>query len=166
MEDDVLRTAELSDDGLYRYSLTRVWGRPRDMLTFVMLNPSTADHQKDDPTIRRCMGFARSWGFGAITVVNLYALRATRPVHLWEAADPVGPRNDEAIRQAAREASRSVHDYVIAAWGANAKPDRVDHVRRIVEMRTQTRALGLTQNGSPRHPLYVKGDTQPIVMWQ
>lgn len=152
------RAASISEDGLYRYALHRWWGWG-DRLGFVMLNPSTADAEVDDPTIRRCVGFARSLGFDGIRVVNLYAFRATKPADLWRAAEPTGgQRNDDLLRELLRQAKAQP---VIAAWGANAKPDRVaefmswpgsEHVR----------ALGFTKAGAPRHPLYLRADAQPV----
>ena len=116
------REAELSEDRLYRYRLTRIWGDgPR--ATFVMLNPSTADEHVDDPTLRRCMGFARAWGLGGLNVVNLSAFRATIPAELWRAVDPIGPDNDDYLRAAGASG-----EPLIAAWGNNAKLHRVQEV--------------------------------------
>jgi hypothetical protein len=92
--------ATFDPTGAYRYALWRVWDGNRPPLVFVMLNPSIADAERDDPTIRRCLGFACAWGYGALTVVNLFALRATCPHTLRRAADPVGPDNDEHLRAA------------------------------------------------------------------
>lgn len=151
---DVLRTAYVSDDGRYRWTLHRRWGG-RSVAVFVMLNPSTADGTQDDPTIRRCMGFARRWGMGGITVVNLYAYRATKPADLWLADDPVGPLNDYHITTQTEQA-----EVVVAAWGANAKPERVEKVLALRGMEKLT-ALDLTKDGHPRHPLYLRADLEP-----
>lgn len=153
--------AHLSADGLYRYSLYRRWvptGTDATWVTFVMLNPSTADAEVDDPTIRRCKAFARAWGYGGLHVVNLYAYRATKPRDLWTAADPVGPRNDDIIRGFANTGWP-----MVAAWGANARPDRVEAVLRLLGT-SVFQSLGVTKDGHPRHPLYVKGDT-PLTPW-
>ncbi len=147
------RTAEISPDGLYRYLLGRRWGEgPR--ATFVMLNPSTADAEQDDPTIRRCVGFAKSWGMGAVQVANLYALRSTDPAALWRAADPVGPDNDAVLTACAM-----VHEGapLVAAWGAHAKPRRVRHVLQLPGFE-RLQVLGVTKSGQPRHPLYLRSD--------
>lgn len=147
---EMVRTAEISPDGRYRYILGRRWASgPR--ATFIMLNPSTADAEQDDPTIRRCIGFARSWGMGALQVVNLYALRSTDPSALWRAIDPIGPDNDNVLTAAA-----IVHTDapLVAAWGANAKPWRVANVIRLPGME-RLQALGVTKDGHPRHPLYL-----------
>lgn len=129
------------------------------MATFVMLNPSTADADQDDPTIRRCIAFARAWGCGSLRVVNLYAWRATKPAELWTAADPVGPENDEYLEGAARFAV-TFRFPLIAAWGANARPDRIDAVRKLPGME-RLEVLALTRGGHPRHPLYLRGDLMP-----
>lgn len=155
----VKRTAALSDCGAYRYRLIRHWGM--DMpLPFIMLNPSTADATVDDPTIRRCVGFARTLGYGGIGVWNLYAYRATKPADLWTADDPVGPENDRRLRNVLRWAHLQGVP-VVAAWGAHAKPARVREVLAM-EGAGNLRCLGLTKAGAPRHPLYVRADA-PLV---
>lgn len=151
-------TAWISGCRRYRYRLGRNWsegwGRPA---VFVMLNPSTADAFVDDPTIRRCIGFAKAWGCERLIVVNLYAFRATKPRDLWEAEDPVGAENDAHIRDAACTAAE--HDGpLVAAWGANARPDRVAQVLELPGM-DRLQALGVTKNGAPRHPLYLRTDS-------
>lgn len=112
------RDATISECGRYRYDLGRTWVEPGDALadtycTFIMLNPSTADGTQDDPTICRCINFAKSWGMGGLMVVNLFAWRATKPDDLLRAADPIGPENDRYIDEACRMAQ-----FVVAAWGA------------------------------------------------
>ena len=92
----IRKTADISDCGAYRYRLTREWS-DKPLLPFVMLNPSDANAEIDDPTIRRCMGFARAWGYGGIVVGNLYAFRTPYPETLWKAPDPYGPLNDAAL---------------------------------------------------------------------
>lgn len=111
-----------------------------------MLNPSTADGTQDDPTLRRCLGFARDWGYGSLTVANLYAYRATDPAELKQVADPVGPECDYYLQRCAEEAS-----LVMAAWGMHAQPGRVAQVRSILGPGVM--ALAWTKAGQPRHPL-------------
>lgn len=153
-------TAKISEDGRYRYLLTRTWEESVWPLAFIMLNPSTADAHQDDPTIRRCIGFAKRFGFGGITVANLYAYRATKPADLWRAADPVGPENDGMLSGLLR--SRAEADVLaIAAWGANAKPDRVRAVLSLPGA-DRLQCLGVTKAGAPRHPLYLRGSAEPI----
>lgn len=155
--------ALISGCGHYRYWLTRpseTLYPDRGTALFVMLNPSTADHTEDDPTIRRCRGFARTWGCAGLTVANLYALRSTNPAGLWSNGDPVGPDNDRHLESLLRE-----YTDVVCAWGANARADRVAEFCELVS-RTNARlwCLGTTKAGAPRHPLYVKS-TQPLIEW-
>lgn len=155
--------AVISNCGQYRYVLTR---RFDDMLAdhplalFLMLNPSTADADLDDPTIRRCIGFAKAWGCSGVVVVNLYALRSTDPSQLWRHEEPVGKMNDKWI---SRLGAESVD--VICAWGANAKAERVEEVVKMLESNgARLWCLGTTKSGAPRHPLYVKAD-QKLIPW-
>jgi hypothetical protein len=164
----VIRDANLSVDGRYRYTLSRRWddqlsltGDRAAPVVWVMLNPSTADHQVDDPTIRRCVGFSRREGYTALTVVNLFALRASDPKELARADDPVGPGNDAAIVGAVYEVLTD-GGLVIAAWSAHQHPLMVERIARVREIArecaTPLRCLGHTKAGHPRHPLYVRGD--------
>lgn len=151
--------ADLSACGTYRYRLTRQWA---DRLwgvgtaTFIMLNPSIADAGHDDPTVRRCVGYAKAWGADGLTVVNLYALVATDHRDLWKHPDPVGPENDDWLVEAAQRAN--VEGWpLVAAWGANARPDRVERVLNLLGSRKLT-ALGVTKAGAPRHPVRLRSD--------
>ena len=156
------KEADITPDGLYRYALRRSWDPAVWPLAFIMLNPSTADTEIDDPTIRRCMGFARRLGYGGITVYNLYAYRATKPADLWKVEDPVGPGNDHWLNACLY--SRYMADLpVVAAWGANARPDRVDAVMRMRGAENLC-CFGVTKAGAPRHPLYLPGDAE-LVPW-
>ena len=101
----------------YRYALERRWDHMRPYLVMVMLNPSTADAVRDDPTIRRCVGFAKKARAGGLLVLNLFAYRATDPRELREAADPVGPENDEIIKRHLDGMSLYEGTKVVAAWG-------------------------------------------------
>lgn len=159
---DVRRMAVFSEDMKYRYSLVRDWGMGRRAV-FVMLNPSIADGDGDDPTVRRCMGFARDWSCTGIEVVNLYALVSTDPKGLWTADDPIGPDNDSFIRTAARYAQEK-NAPLIAAWGANAKPERVRQVLTLPGM-ARVHHLGLTKARQPKHPLYLRKDTRPTPLF-
>ena len=152
------RTASFSRDGRYRYALGREWGEG-PTLTWVMLNPSTADHRRDDPTIRRCMAFSRAWGFGGLRVVNLFALRATSPRALLDASDPIGPRGSRVLRESLGSA-----EGVVAAWG-NVHPrlvSRADAARPLLPHGAW--CLGTTRRGEPLHPLYVRGGTEPVML--
>lgn len=157
--------AVISECGLYRYELERWWSDGPGVL-WVMLNPSTADASVDDPTIRRCRGFTRAWGLGGFGVVNLFALRATRPTHLLDHPDPVGPLNESFIRRWLRWDRVAL---VIVAWGAwkvPALPDMDRDVRAWAEQEQRPLwCLGTTKMGDPRHPLYVKAD-KAIEPWR
>ncbi len=158
------RQADISACGRYRYWLTRRWDFDLPTVLFVMLNPSRADARDDDPTIRKCMGFARRWGMGGIEVVNLYPWRATNPADL-----PAGPevfgdarfggheRNAVAIRQAASAADR-----IVAAWGAKAGPWQSQPDVVLGLLSGEVEALRLTKHGHPWHPLYVPYDVEPV----
>lgn len=141
--------------GMYRYSLWREWCPDSLPVAFIMLNPSTADDRKDDPTIRRCIGFAHAWGFGALEVVNLFAYRATDSRKLIGVDDPVGPENDGYIMHAVERCS-----YIVVAWGT--KGVLLDRNRQVIRLLAGWRhvgCLGVTKDGHPRHPLYVRGNT-------
>jgi hypothetical protein len=137
----------------YRYRLWRRWAAGAPVL-FVMLNPSTADAERDDPTIRRCVGFARAWGFAGMTVVNLFALRATDPARLRRARDPVGRDNDCHIAAAAAGAGT-----VVVAWGTHGELGARDRAVLALLAPHRPRCLGLTRGGHPRHPLYLPART-------
>lgn len=148
--------AEISDDGLYRFVLGRRWDEALPECVFIMLNPSTADASEDDPTIRRCINFAKSLGCGSLLVGNLYAFRATDPNDLFKATEPTGGAKNDAVL--AELLNRG--EIVIAGWGAHAKSDRVAELLRLPGANRIT-ALGTTKAGAPRHPLYVHGATIP-----
>lgn len=153
--DPVKRWATISDDGRYRWVLGREWANNGDhMATFIMLNPSTADGELDDPTIRRCIGFAKAWGCDGLLVGNLYAYRATDPRDLWKADEPTGGDRNDAMIQELILRARARKDPLVAAWGANARPERVRAVRSMRGSDWFT-ALGTTKDGAPRHPLYL-----------
>lgn len=155
----MLCSAELSGCRLYRYRLTRIWtgdeNGPR-MVNFVMLNPSTADDLQDDPTIRRCIRFAKDWGYDGLHVTNLYALRATDPRRLKEVDDPYGIQNSAHLTSVAARAAR-----VVVAWGNRAPMDfslGVAISLRRISREGVIYCLGITKKGQPVHPLYQPAD--------
>lgn len=157
--------AIISECGAYRYRLHRRWLGGEGFALFVMLNPSTADASADDPTIRRCIDFAKRWGRCGIIVINLFAYRATSPANLVKAVDPVGPENDNIILSTAvRFRNWPSHLQVVFAWGAHAKTaERATAVHKIFEhYGLAPMCLGTTKAGHPRHPLYVPSST-PLV---
>lgn len=155
---EIRGTARFDETGLYRYALTRRWSEgPR--VCFVLLNPSTADAQVNDPTVRRCIGYAMDWGAGSLDVVNIFALRSTDPKGLRMVDDPVGPRNDRAILTAARRS-----DTIVAAWGNHGLlGGRGDFVRTMLHARgIDLQMLEISGAGQPKHPLYLSGRARPV----
>ena len=159
-KDDAASTAVYSDCERYRYTLTRVWDATGKKAAFVMLNPSTATEVQNDPTVERCERRARTLGFGAFRVCNIFAWRDTDPFQMRKARDPVGMRNDDAIKDACTWA-----DTVIAAWGTHgAHLDRGTAVEALMRGTGQTiYHLGLSKDGHPKHPLYIAYAQQPVL---
>lgn len=151
-------SAVLSICGAYRYLLTRTWDKRLAVCTWLMLNPSVADAETDDPTIRRCIGFAKHWAFGGIRVVNLYALRSPDSKVLGTAEYPIAEKsdpwkNDRYILAAIRQSTLAVAGF---GNGSLWNPRRVLHVRDMVRTEgLQMKCLGLTASGQPVHPLYI-----------
>lgn len=155
--DAVSRTTILSPCRTYRYTLWRDCGglAGDGYAMFIGLNPSTADEVQDDPTIRRCVNFAKSWGYGALCMTNLFAFRATDPAQMKRAADPVGPDNDRYLVELARNAS-----VVVAAWGTHGRFQGRDAVVR--QLVPDLHYLRLTEDKHPGHPLYLPAHLQPV----
>ncbi|WP_180054180.1 MULTISPECIES: DUF1643 domain-containing protein [unclassified Acinetobacter] len=146
--------AEISECSKYRYSLWRIWDKDKPIFTFIGLNPSTADHVQDDPTITRCINFAKSWGGGGIYMANLFAYRATKPQEMMAQEDPIGTQNDEYLY---RLASQSKH--IIACWGNDgAFKERSAFVKQL--LKDKLYYLELNKSGEPKHPLYIHSSTQ------
>jgi hypothetical protein len=140
----------------YRYMLARQWeyGTP-SYAAFIGLNPSTADEVKDDPTIRCCVGFAKSWGLGGLVMLNLFAFRATQPKAMLAAVDPIGPDNDRHLAAYCDDAA-----FVIACWGRHGA-----HLGRATEVKALVPnlcCLALNKDGSPHHPLYLPKTLTPM----
>lgn len=150
------RDAVLSDCGTYRYLLRRTWDHSKPRALVVMLNPSTADAEVDDATIRSLVRLLRGAGYGSFEVVNVFAFRSTDPKRLTEAADPVGPRNLPII-----EAAIGRCDVAICAWGAHpmARGASVEIRNAIRAARPAMYCFGKTKDGDPKHPLYIKSGT-------
>jgi hypothetical protein len=147
-----------SEDGRFRYVLTRDLPGKGPPLVFCMLNPSTANATQDDQTIRRCIGFANREGASMLVVVNLYAYRATSPTDLVLAGWPTGEMNDRVLRWAGGD-----HQRIVCAWGANAQRQRANEACLIFrDAPAELVCLGMTKDGSPRHPLYVRAG-QPFM---
>lgn len=160
---ETLPKAVFSEDRMYRYMLTRQWDNTKPYVAFVGLNPSIADENLDDPTIRRCIGYAKAWGMGGIIMVNLFAFRATDPKDMKAAKDPIGPENNRYLRNVIRDAHT-----VVAAWGNHGTyMGRGATVKKMYEAEQfagyiHLTCLELSKNGSPKHPLYLKKDLVPF----
>lgn len=142
--------------GAYRYLLWRSWDEFAPRLGFVMLNPSRADAVLDDPTIRRCVGFARSWNFGGLEVVNLFAYRTAQPIELRRVNDPIGTENDAYLTSLSQRV-----DQIVLAWGNGGKLQNRDRSVLSLLSPAPLCCLGTTRSGQPRHPLYLRRDVMP-----
>lgn len=151
----IIKSAKFSGDKVFRYTLWREWDSTKGFVMFIGLNPSTADEINDDPTIRRCIGFAQSWGFGALCMTNLFAFRATQPSDLQRARNPIGILNDEYLLFNSHRAK-----VIIAAWGVNGS--LLGRDKKVMELIPELSYLKLTKNGYPSHPLYLPKTLKPI----
>ncbi|MGB1140967.1 MAG: DUF1643 domain-containing protein [Halioglobus sp.] len=148
-------TASLSRCRRYRFALWRTWDDTMPYAMFIGLNPSTADETTDDPTLVRCMNFARTWGYGGVCMANLFAFRATDPLDMKAAEDPVGRRNNHWLKKLAADAG-----IVIAAWGNDgAYMDRAERVKALVP---DLYCLKMNRTGQPAHPLYQPATRRPV----
>jgi hypothetical protein len=156
-------SAILSECRKYRYALARgtnVTSPHPESILFIMLNPSKADEIYNDPTIIRCKGFVKRWKSPGLIVGNLYALRSKYPKALWKANDPVGPANDDYLELLIKKVK-----FIVCAWGTNAKKDRIKTFLRLAnKCGVRLYCLGITKDGHPRHPLFVKKD-QKLIQW-
>jgi len=147
--------ASFSRCGQYRYTLTRIWDESKKKVYLIGLNPSTADKEFDDPTIRRCIGLCAGWGYGGFEIMNLFAYRTPDPSHLKKADHPVGKRNDSYIRRAV-----SQDNDLILMWGNHGNYlERDNAVCRLIGDKSCWCA-GVTATGAPKHFLYLRGDTR------
>lgn len=145
--------ADFSECGRYRYSLERKWADGPQVL-FVMFNPSTASHTEDDPTIGRCISFAKTWGFGSLKVGNLFAFKTPYPVELFREDNPVGEENDRLLADLSKSA-----DLTVAAWGNNGK--FMGRGNAVLAGLKNPHFLKMTKKGEPWHPLYLPRDAKP-----
>jgi hypothetical protein len=142
----------------YRYVLWRVWNESLPYLCVIGLNPSTADENVPDPTLKKCCKYAEKFGYGSLCMVNLFAYRTKNPKVCFAARDPVGPDNDKHLRAAVAGAGM-----VLAAWGNDgARMGRADHVRRMLAI--PMHCLAINDTGQPAHPLYQPDNATPILM--
>ena len=146
--------AVISSCGKYRYLLSRVWSEDSPLITWIMLNPSVATAEIDDATIRRCINFSRSWGYGGMEVVNLFALRATDPSVLVTADDPIGPENNYYLQRIPLEHK------IIAAWGVHGKLFNRSNTVKYLLVGRAVECLGKCANGEPKHPVRLAAATK------
>lgn len=145
------KSAILSECGLYRYALRRRQALEPTMI-FIGLNPSTADAELDDPTIRKCRHFAKRFGYSGFIMVNLFAWRSQSPAEMMRAAAPIGPDNDTWLRFILGASTLKV-----CAWGNDGS--FMDRDRFVMGLGYQFHCLGVNKDGSPKHPLYLKNET-------
>jgi hypothetical protein len=148
--------ADISADGLYRYSLWRIWEPTQPLVMFIGLNPSTADATTDDHTIRRCLRFSSDWGYGGLVMTNLFAFRATNPTVMLAAPSPIGAKNDRVIMRWAQRAS-----LIVAIWGT--KGHYQERHQAIASQFPHLYCLGVTKDGCPRHPARLRSDTELVM---
>ena len=144
------KASQLSPCRTYRYALDRIWDPHLPALLWVLYNPSTADETEDDPTLRRCISFARSWGYGGLCIINLFSLRTPDPSILRGHSQPKGPDHERCFQEALEG-----HSDVVCAWGLQGGPISSHFspgTHRIFH-------LGLNRDGSPKHPLYLPSST-------
>lgn len=151
----MIRKASLSRCGQYRYSLSRQWDASLGTVCFIGLNPSTADAYQDDPTIRRCIGFAKSWGYGGLIIVNVFAFRTPYPNALKQADEPIGPRNAHYLNLA-----KKTSDLQVAIWGNDGT--FLNQAARIQKRFENLHVIRMNQSGQPAHPLYLPKQLKPI----
>ncbi len=148
-----LKRTIFGPDRLFRYALWRKWDdKSLEFVQFVGLNPSTANEIDNDPTIRRCIAFAKFWGYGALSMTNLFAFRATDPAKLRTCRDPIGPKNDEHLLAVATHANA-----IIAAWGTRG--GLLNRDEKVIRLIGNLQCFGVTRDGHPKHPLYLPKTT-------
>ena len=150
-----MKLAEFSPCRRYRYTLWREWICGSGYAQFICLNPSTATDTEDDPTVRRCINFSKSWGYAGFCMTNLFAYRSTQPDYMKAADDPIGNENDLHLINVARDAA-----VIVAAWGTHGSfMNRDVHVINLIK---NLHYLRLTQGGHPQHPLYLPSTLKPL----
>lgn len=153
---------EFSPCRKWRYTLWRKWDEgffeePKGYMMVIGLNPSTADETKDDPTIRRCIAFAKQWGYNGLCMTNIFAWRDTKPEDMRKAEDPIGPANNHWLVECAQNA-----DLIVAAWGKHGT--YLNRSKQVVELMPKGKLVCLKKNedGSPQHPLYIPSNIVPV----
>ncbi len=147
--------AKFSTNRIYRYALWRIWDENLPKVLFIGLNPSTADEINNDPTIRRCIGYAKDWGYGGYIMGNIFSFRSTNPHVMKKAKNPVGPNNNMWLLKLHNEA-----DLTIAAWGNHGK--FLNRGKEVFKLIPKIQCLRITKEGFPSHPLYLPKNLKPF----
>lgn len=151
--------ADFSTDRVHRYALWRTWDKSKEIAMFIGLNPSTADEVKNDPTVSRCINYAKQWGFGGMIMSNIFAYRATDPKVMKNAEDPVGPENDQWLLKSAKEVS-----LIMAVWGNHG--EFLGRGKAVLSLfdGIELHCLTMNKTGHPKHPLYCSGSLKPVLI--
>lgn len=149
------KQANISKDKIYRYTLSRTWDSTKPTVLFIGLNPSIADENVDDPTVTRCINFAKDWGYGTLLMANLFAYRSTYPKEIYLIDDPIGKDNDYYLLECVKQS-----DLIIACWGNNGT--YMGREKIIKELVPNLYCLQKNKNGTPHHPLRLPRNINPI----
>ena len=149
------KKAIISKDKIYRYKLSRTWDSTKPTILFIGLNPSIADENIDDPTITRCINFAKDWGYGTLLIANLFAFRSTYPKDIYLIDDPIGKDNDHYLLECVTQS-----DLIVACWGNNGT--YMNREKVITELVPNLYCLQKNKNGTPHHPLRPPRNIHPL----
>ncbi|WP_247950462.1 DUF1643 domain-containing protein [Streptococcus constellatus] len=149
------KKAIISKDKIYRYKLSRTWDSTKPTILFIGLNPSIADENVDDPTITRCINFAKDWGYGTLLMANLFAFRSTYPKDIYLIDDPIGKDNDHYLLECVTQS-----DLIVACWGNNGT--YMNREKVIKELVPNLYCLQKNKNGTPHHPLRLPRNIDPV----
>lgn len=149
------KRAIISKDKIYRYKLSRTWDSTKPTILFIGLNPSIADENVDDPTITRCINFAKDWGYGTLLMANLFAFRSTYPKDIYLIDDPIGKDNDHYLLECVTQS-----DLIVACWGNNGT--YMNREKVITELVPNLYCLQKNKNGTPHHPLRPPRNIHPV----
>jgi len=150
--------AYFSNNRKYRYTLFRIWDSEKQYAVFIGLNPSTADETQNDPTVTRCINYAKAWGYGGLYMLNIFAYRATDPREMKKAASPIGDENNHWILHVCNRAG-----IIVACWGTHGTfLNRHKEILKLLDLHNVW-CLGVTKDNIPKHPLYLKSNLEPVM---
>lgn len=156
---NTIKGAAFSKCKMYRYRLWRIWDDKKPKVLFIMLNPSTADSTMDDPTIRRCIGFAKSWDYGGLYVGNLFPYRCSQPKGLFKSINAKGEQNQAHLLEMSKLCKIG-----ICAWGNQPIIDKIDPKHRLDDLNIPLYYIDLSLGGTPKHPLYLDSTLSPKLL--